>query len=167
MRACLAFLVIAALAACSSHETPPAQASPAYTTYAAPAAATPAAAPVIVQTAAPAQSGMSDMLLAGAAGYMLGNANNSQGAHTGPGPSRTVVHKTVINKTVAYAAPPPTPKPSMVKAPIKAAPSFAPRSSYASTAGNSSYRASASPIRKVSYSAPPRTYARASSTTRR
>ena len=91
-----------ALAACS-HDTPPAQASPAYTAA--------GAAPVVVN-AAPASSGMTDMLTGGALGYLLGKSASGSSSHAAPPASSTVVHKTVINQTVVRTAPvahPPTP----------------------------------------------------------
>lgn len=152
-----------ALTACG-HDAPPAQ-----TTH--PNAATaPAAAPVIVN-AAPAQSGMTDLLTGGALGYLLGKSS-SGGGHAAPAPSSATVHKTIVHQTVVQAAPvarpaapvavlpSATPKPASTTAVTlaKPAPSYAPRSAYASTTGSSAYRAAAAPARAVTTTAP--SYAR-------
>lgn len=154
-----------ALTACG-HDAPPAQ-SPLPT---ASAVTAPAAPPVIVN-AAPAQSGMTDLLTGGALGYLLGKSS-SGGGHAAPAPSSTTVHKTIVHQTVVQAAPvarpaapaavlpPATPKPASTTAVTlaKPAPSYAPRSAYASTSGSSAYRAAAAPARAVTTTAP--SYAR-------
>ena len=155
-----------ALTACG-HDAPPAQA-PHPTANAATA---PAAAPVIVN-AAPAQSGMTDLLTGGALGYLLGKSSSGGQAAPAPAPSSTTVHKTIVHQTVVQAAPAPrpaapatvlpgaTPKPANTTAVTlaKPAPSYAPRSAYASTTGSSAYRAAAAPARAVTTTAP--SYAR-------
>ena len=156
----LLLAVSLALAACS-HDTPPAQAAPAYTAA--------GAAPVVVN-AAPASSAMTDMLTGGALGYLLGKSSNGSSAHAAAPASSTVVHKTVINQTVVRTAPavrPPTPaaaqpaasmsvtaKPAGVPVLAKTTPNYAARSAYANPTGNSAYRAAAAPARAPSYSAP-------------
>ncbi|WP_426106331.1 hypothetical protein [Massilia sp. TSP1-1-2] len=153
LRSSLFLLFAATLAACSSHQTPPAQASPAYAAV----STSPAVAPVIVNAAAPAQSGGTDMLAGGAIGYMLAKSTSGPSGSTAPAPT-TVVHKTVINKTIVQAAPTPTHTVAAAApavAPVslaKATPSYASRSAYASTTGSSAYRTAASPVRQVSYS---------------
>lgn len=149
-----------ALTACG-HDAPPAQSTP----PTASAATAPAAAPVIVN-APPAQSGMTELLTGGALGYLLGKS--SSGGHAAPAPSSTTVHKTIVHQTVVPATPaapaavlpPATPKPASTTAVTlsKPAPSYAPRSAYASTSGSSAYRAAAAPARTVTTTAP--SYAR-------
>ena len=110
-----------ALAACSERAPPPATyAAPTVVAAAAPASVAAPAAPVIVNAApAAAHSGLSDMLVGGAMGYMLANGVNGAGRGGGGGAAdahHTTVNKTVINKTVVVreAAPPPktAPRPS-------------------------------------------------------
>lgn len=153
-----------ALTACG-HDAPPTQSPPSTAS----AATAPAAAPVIVN-AAPAQSGMTELLTGGALGYLLGKS--SSGGQAAPAPSSTTVHKTIVHQTVVQAAPvarptapaavlpPATPKPASTTAVTlsKPAPSYAPRSAYASTSGSSAYRAVAAPARAVTTTAP--SYAR-------
>lgn len=100
-------IALIALSACSKTPDIP---------YASPAIAdgqvsqAPAAAPAIAQATAPAHqapaagSSMTDMLLAGGAGYLLGSSGRS--AAPAPQP-QTVIHQTIIKKTVVQEAPKP------------------------------------------------------------
>lgn len=69
---------------------------------------------VVVQQPAQSHSGMTDMLLGGAIGYMLGNSGGSNHRPV----EQTVVNKTIVNKTIVREVPAPTP--------AHAAPKFTP-----------------------------------------
>lgn len=132
-RTILAISILSCLAACSREpEIPQYQAAP--TVVAAPAATTavqPAAAPVIINQAPAAapHSGVGDMLMGGALGYMLGSAG-SRGGNGGGGDTHhsTVNRTTVIKKTVIVQAAPA--KPAKTYAPARPSPTY--RSSYSS-----------------------------------
>lgn len=113
----------------------------------APVAAAPTQ-PVIVQQTAPAQSGAStgEMLMAGAAGYMLSNVLNgsSQNRESQQMAPTTVVNKTYVTKNYVSEAPKPV-TPALVAAPVKSAPS-----SYVAPATKSTTSYSAS--KPMSYS---------------
>ncbi len=83
-----------------------------------------AAAPVIVNQPAAQSSGVGDMLMGGALGYMLGRSG-SGGNGGGGNQGGTTVNRTVINKTVIVNRPPaatPAPTPITPAKPVAAAP---------------------------------------------
>ena len=103
-RSLLAIAMLTSLAACSRQpEVPPHAVAPAaqpIQVVAQPAAA----APVIINQAPAAapSSGVGDMLMGGAVGYMLGSAGNrNSNNHAAPAPATRVINRTtVVNKTV-------------------------------------------------------------------
>lgn len=129
----LILLLIAGLAACSDKTQVPQHQVPAAPAVQA-AAAQPAAAPVIINQAPAAapSSGVGDMLMGGALGYMLGSAGNRGGANIGNDSRHTTVNRTtVVKKTVIVQAAP---------KPVK--PYSAPKSTPARTSYKSSFSSS-------------------------
>lgn len=105
-RSLLAIVMLTSLAACSrQQEVPPHAVAPAAQPIQV-AAQPAAAAPVIINQAPAAapSSGVGDMLMGGAVGYMLGSAGNrNSNNHAAPAPApatRVINRTTVINKTV-------------------------------------------------------------------
>ncbi len=77
---------------------------------------------VVVQQPAQSHSGLSDMLLGGAIGYMLGNSGGSSSRPV----EQTVVNKTIVNKTIVREVPAPAPTPAAPKFTPPPAPKPAP-----------------------------------------
>jgi hypothetical protein len=162
--------VLLSLSACSDPHPPPAATAPATIVT----SATPAtAAPIIINNTPAHGSGLSDMLVGGAMGYMLASSANSTAPRAAPDSGHTTVNKTVINKTVVVqqlaappspgakappTAPPPAPAMASVAHPVK--PDYTIKTAYAAPVASPAYRAAASPVRIAStYSAPARSYA--------
>ena len=81
---------------------------------------------VVVQQPAQSHSGMTDMLLGGAIGYMLGNSGGSNQRPV----EQTVVNTTIVNKTSVREVPAPTPAPAAPKFTPPPAPKPAPTPSF-------------------------------------
>lgn len=152
----LALAVLMSLSACGRSNSDIAYQQPQYAPQAQPQyAPAPAAAPVIVQ-AAPAQSGVGDMLMGGAVGYMLGR-HTGGGSNGGGSAGGTTVNKTVINKTVIVQNHAPVAAPAPVSAPAPAPrPTYA--AAYATKPAAPAPRPSYAAARSTSFSAPSRSY---------
>ncbi|WP_316150071.1 hypothetical protein [Cupriavidus sp. BIC8F] len=143
------FVMLFALvaAACSDHPAPPA---PPQAAQATPAVAAAPGQPVIVNNqAAPADSGIKDMLLGGALGYMMGSARSN---HATASPAQQVIERRYyVRERAALPAPAAAPAPAPVAAaapaspPPKAAPATPP------AAKPFAYGAPPAPTPKVTY----------------
>lgn len=146
------FLMFFALmaTACSDHQAPPVSAQ---AVQAAPAVAAAPGQPVIVNNQpAQADSGMKDMLLGGALGYMLGSAGSN---HAAAAPAPQVIERRYYVRERAAAPAPaavaPAPAPVAAVAPISPPPKVAPATSPA--AKPFAYGAPPAPTPKVTYGA--------------
>jgi len=119
-----------------------------------PALAAPQPQQVIVQQAPAQQNNSHDMLMGGMLGYMLGGAGNRSAVSSpaiAPAPAPTVIHKTIVNKTVIQqvppkvepikqVAPPTPPAPPARVVPAPAPSSYKPATTTYVGSGASSYR---------------------------
>jgi hypothetical protein len=145
------FLMFFALvaAACSDHQAPPA---PPQAVQAAPAVAAAPGQPVVVNNQpAQADSGIKDMLLGGALGYMLGSAgSNHAAAATAP---QVIERRYYVRERAAVpapaAAPAPAPAPVAATVPVSSPPKAAPVTP--SAARPYAYGAPPAPTPKVTY----------------